>query len=338
MEAVGSRKGNVVWVGAILVTLVVVSLQSVGSHLLSPPIRVPDVLGARLVDIVAGDWWRVFAASFVSEFGWPHALLNCVGFALVARPVERQYGSRFAALVFAVSALAAFAAGVAGHGIVWLMAGGSGAVLGFTGVIASRLRQFHAFDRVSAGLVVAATFGPPLVLVPVFHIANRWSTPAHGGGLAAGLVLGAVSTWRLWALAAVATAVTAVAVCVLKAPAYQSRPALLTACGTSIRSNPARVNLRTRVVFVNDAHRPTFVYWINLRGVLAYRASIPMSQSLGRNRLPFYGYAGAAYLVADAAGRCETIVIARAAPSTVVIRRSDSAGTCWASVGGPVQC
>src|SRR5687767_12348595 len=113
-----------------LLTIAGALWQSAGRHLVSPPLDVVDLAGARVVDIAAGEWWRLASAAFVSSAGWPHAGLNVVGTWLTGRPLERERGTRVAVVVFSTSAVAAFAAGAWGHGVRWLSAGGSGVVLG----------------------------------------------------------------------------------------------------------------------------------------------------------------------------------------------------------------
>jgi hypothetical protein len=267
--------------------------------------------------------------------GWPHALLNCAGFVLVARPVERRCGVWTACAVFVASATAAFGAGVFGHGPVWLAAGGSGAVLGFAGFIAARPGQFATGDRVAVVVVLAVTFLPP-VLLPLVGVSPPGSLPAHAGGLMAGVVLGCAA--EFWVPAAVVIVSASVVVLAVVAPSHRPRKADVVACAAGLRSSPAHIGARTRVMFVNRTDRDAFVYWINYQGLVEYGATVRHTTSFGRDRLPFYGHDGAVYAVVDAAGSCTQVAVAHIAPETVAIRKAAVPSNCRVSSGRPISC
>lgn len=211
-------------------TLAGVLSQSAGLHVLSPSLDVVDRYGVRLVDVAAGEWWRLLSAAFVSSAGWPHALLNVTGALLVARAVEREGGPLILASVFAASAAAAFAGGVWGHGVHWLSAGGSGLVLGCAGFIVARWSAASRLARTGALLVLGATFALPAALSLV-GIEPRGSWPAHVGGLVAGAAVGLVSA-RRWLMSGVVVALAVVSLLPLLVPLLPA-PADVIGCQTS---------------------------------------------------------------------------------------------------------
>ena len=294
----------------VALTLAGVVAQSVGRHVVAPPFDVVDRFGARLVDVAAGEWRRLSTAAFVSLGGWPHALVNATGAVLVVGPLERRHGTGAALAVFAASATAAFAAGTWWHGPQWLVAGGSGLVVGGAGFVAARWSTTSPAARAGAVIVLVATFLVPLAAA-LLGLPTRGSVPAHLGGLAAGLVVGgAPERWR----AVVAGAVAAVAVGTvipLLVPLLPG-PADLVSCRAPARSTAAR-GTPTRLLFLSDRD-DVGVRWISPEGEAGDRWLFTDDR---RGRMPWYGYEGALYEVVDGQGRC--VIRARATRATSAV-------------------
>lgn len=281
--------------------------QSVGQVVLSPPLDVVDRFGIRLVDVAAGEWWRLLSAAFVSSAGWPHALLNVTGAFLVAGVVEREEGSRTLGCVFAASAAAALAAGVWGHGVHWLSAGGSGLVLGCAGSIVARWSAASRLARTGALLVLGTTFALPAALSLV-GIEPRGSWQAHLGGLVAGAAVGLVSARHRLLSSASIVALAVASLLPLLVPLLPG-PAELVGCQTSSRSAPER-GPDTRVLFVT--HRSDLaVRWISPKGDPGEKYFFTSDR---RGYMPWYAYQGALYEVVDRKDRC--VMRVRASGST----------------------
>lgn len=289
--------GQPISLAFVVLTLAGVLGQTVGQHVLSPPLDVVDRFGVRLVDLAAGEWWRVLSAAFVSSAGWPHALLNVTGALLVATAVEREHGSRAVASVFAVSAPAAFAAGVWGHGVHWLSAGGSGLVLGCAGFIVARWSTSSRFARTGASLVLATTFAVPAVL-SLGGVEPRGSWPAHLGGFVAGAALGLVPGRHLRSMSAAVAAVAVVSLLPLFLPLLPGT-AEIVGCHAPSRSTAAR-GPETRVLFVSD-RSDVAVRWISPMGEPGEKYFFTDDR---RGQMPWYAYKGALYEVVDARDRC----------------------------------
>ena len=293
----------------VALTLAGVLSQSAGQHVVSPPLDVVDRYGIRLVDVAAGEWWRLLSAAFVSSAGWPHALLNVTGAALVAGAVERRHGPPILASVFAASAAAAFAAGVWGHGVHWLSAGGSGLVVGCAGFIVARWPASSRLARTGAVLVLSATFALPAALF-LAGIAPRGSLPAHVGGFVAGAAVGAVSA-RRWLVSGGVVAIAGVSLLPLLVPLLPAG-ADVVGCGTSSRSTSDR-GPGTRVLFVSDRN-DVGVRWISPKGEPGQTYVFTGDR---RGRMPWYAYEGALYEVVDRNDRC--LMRVRASHSTSAV-------------------
>ena len=291
----------------VVLTFAGVLAQSAGLVVLSRRLDVVDRFGIRLVDVAAGEWWRVLSAAFVSSFGWPHALVNVIGALLVAGAVEREEGSRTLATVLAASAAAAFAAGVWGHGVHWLSAGGSGFVLGCAGFIVAGWSTASRLARTGAVLVLGATFALPATLSLV-GIEPRGSWQAHLGGLVAGAAVGLVSARHRWLSSGSVVAVAVASLLPLLVPLLPG-PAEVVGCDTSSRSTPERGS-DTRLLFVSD-RSDVAVRWISRKGEPGEKYSFTSDR---RGYMPWYGYQGDLYEVVDRKDRC--VMRVRATRST----------------------
>lgn len=291
----------------VVLTFAGVLSQSAGRMVLSPPLDVVDRFGIRLVDVAAGEWWRVLSAAFVSSFGWPHALVNVFGVLQVAGAVERGEGSRTLASVFAASAAAAFAAGVRGHGVQWLSAGGSGLVLGCAGFIVARWPTASRLARTGAVLVLGTTFALPAAL-SLAGIEPRGSWPAHLGGLVGGAAVGLVSERHRSLSSASVVALAVTSLLPLLVPLLPSA-AELVGCQTSSTSTPQQGPV-TRVLFVTD-RSDVAVRWISPKGEPGEKYFFTSDR---RGYMPWYGNQGALYEVVDRKDRC--VIRVRATRST----------------------
>lgn len=302
-------------------TVLGVTCQSLGRVTVTPHVDVVDRFGARLVDVAAGEVWRLMTAPFVSAAGWPHALLNIAGGFLVVWPLERRRGTRTVVVVLVASAAAAFASGVWGHGAHWLSAGGSGLVLGCAGFLTARWSTTGPHGRAGVGLVLMATFVLPVVAGALGH-APRGSLPAHAGGFLAGLGVGLASAHGLARSAAVAvTCIAALATLPRLVPLLPDRASVLP-CDTRSTSS-SRPGTATRLLFRSDSDDFS-VRGIGPRGEPG--PAHPFSPER-RGRMPWYGYSGAVYEVIDRDGGCVMRVRATRATSTVRITTSPGEGS-----------
>lgn len=298
----------------VLLTVSGVLWQTAAQHVVSPRLDVVDRYGVRLVDVAAGEWWRLLSAAFISSEGWPHALLNVAGVMLVAGPLERERGTRKVVILFVVSAAAAFAAGVWWHGAHWLSAGGSGLVLGCAGFIAARWATVSRQARVGAALVIAVTFALPAAL-SLAGIEPRGSVPAHLGGFAAGAVVGLVPARRLLPTAAAVMTLAVASILPLLMPLFPEE-AEVVGCNTDSSSASAR-GPETRILFVSD-RSDVAVRWISPTGEPGDKHFFTGDR---RGQMPWYTYEGALYEIVDADDRC--LVRARATRSTSTVNIAD---------------
>ena len=148
--------------------------------------------------VAAGEWWRVISCLFV-HVGLLHLVLNGFGLIVLGRLAEHLFGSARTIAIFAVSgiagALASYAASPAG-----ISAGASGAGFGLLGAVFveitwHRQRYRAAWKRgLWGGLAVIAV--SQLGFDVFYPMVDQW---AHGGGLAAGAVIGlALSPSTRW--------------------------------------------------------------------------------------------------------------------------------------------
>ncbi len=142
-----------------------------------------------LVD--GGEWWRIFTCVFV-HVGGLHLLVNVIGMWFVGRVAEDLFGTTRTLALFGIAgfagAVASYLASAAG-----ISAGASGALFGLLGAVFVELtwhRQHYraAWKRGLWGglaVVIVAQVGYGFL----YPVIDQW---AHGAGLVAGLVFGAV--------------------------------------------------------------------------------------------------------------------------------------------------
>ena len=149
-----------------------------------------------LVD--SGEWWRIFSCVFV-HVGGLHLLVNVIGMWFVGRITEELFGASRTVALFGVAgftgAVASYLASPAG-----ISAGASGAIFGLLGAVFVELtwhrdRYKMAWRRGMWGglvVVIVAQVGYGFLYPAI----DQW---AHGGGLVAGVLLGAIlsphATW-----------------------------------------------------------------------------------------------------------------------------------------------
>jgi membrane associated rhomboid family serine protease len=156
--------------------------------------------GALVHSVVAsGEWWRLITCVFV-HIGMLHLGLNALGLIVLGAIAEDLFGRARVVAIFGVAGIAgAVASYLASRGM--LSAGASGGVLGLLGAVfveitLHRARYRLAWKRGMWGALVVIAVGELGydVLTPAM---DQW---AHGGGLAAGALLGmALSPTARWA-------------------------------------------------------------------------------------------------------------------------------------------
>lgn len=156
--------------------------------------------GAMVRSQVAdGEWWRLVSCIFI-HVGMVHLVVNAIGLYFLGRTVEELFGSVRAVAIFAIAglsgAVASYLAAPAG-----ISTGASGAVFGLLGALfveltLHRQRYRAAWKRGMWGGLVVVTVAQVAVGF-VYPVIDQW---AHGAGLAAGAVMGAVlSQHARWA-------------------------------------------------------------------------------------------------------------------------------------------
>ncbi|MDB4963410.1 MAG: Rhomboid family protein [Myxococcales bacterium] len=142
-----------------------------------------------LVD--GGEWWRIFSCVFV-HVGGLHLLVNVMGMYFVGRIAEDLFGTTRTLALFGVAgfagAVASYLASPAG-----ISAGASGALFGLLGAVFVELTWHREHYRAAwkrgmwggLAVVIVAQVGYGFL----YPVIDQW---AHGAGLVAGLVLGAV--------------------------------------------------------------------------------------------------------------------------------------------------
>jgi len=155
--------------------------------------------GALVHGVVgSGEWWRMISCVFV-HVGVLHLGLNVVGLLVLGGIAEDVFGRAGVVAIFGGSGIAgAVASYLASRGM--LSAGASGAVFGLLGAVFveitwHRARYRLAWKRGMWGMLVVIAIGGlgQGLLTPAM---DQW---AHGGGLAAGVVLGlALSPTARW--------------------------------------------------------------------------------------------------------------------------------------------
>jgi len=171
------------WTAAIWVLLLVLFHWLSGRN---PGVRVAGVMRSDAVE--AGEWWRLFTAT------WLHADVSHLasnagfGFLLLGLALGR-HGT-------GVGLLAALVAGAAGnllsmlvHGNVHHGLGASGVVMGALGLLATQTRGFVGL-AVSRNKVVLTTLAATGLLFVLLGLSPESDVTAHVGGFVVGLLFG----------------------------------------------------------------------------------------------------------------------------------------------------
>jgi rhomboid protease GluP len=136
--------------------------------------------------VMDGEWWRLVAAVFL-HLSLLHVLFNAMALWVVGRPFEDDIGPATFWAIFFVSGVAGFALG-----LVFDTAdtgGASGAISGLIGAIIARRRLVDgSFDHPLTRLAIRFAIFTAFFGLAVPGINNV----AHGGGFAAGALLGAL--------------------------------------------------------------------------------------------------------------------------------------------------
>jgi len=183
-------------VTAILITIIVADFVfqlaiSGGSALLRPgldPLLRAGALETQLVGM--GQWWRLVTCVFV-HIGVIHIAFNLYALVSVSHFLEREIGSARYLCLFLLTGVAGSAASYALRGEA-VMAGASGALFGLIGFSISFFRRQGGIraHEIQSFMVRWAIYGF------VFGLMVRADNLAHGGGFAAGFLLGMVMEFR----------------------------------------------------------------------------------------------------------------------------------------------
>jgi len=146
-------------------------------------------LGAsRPAHVRTGEYWRLVTAMFV-HIGPRHLLANTVTLLVLGPALARALGAPRFAFVYVL-------AGAAGNVVSYrvmppdvVSAGASGAILGVLGALGGQRLRFSASTRFRGWQVIAAILAYLAIAVGAGPAVD---TPAHLGGLAAGLAIGLV--------------------------------------------------------------------------------------------------------------------------------------------------
>jgi membrane associated rhomboid family serine protease len=136
-----------------------------------------------------GEWWRIVSAIFI-HVGGIH-LLNLIGLWLIGRLAEDLFGVWRTLVIFALAGLAgcvaSFFASPAG-----ISAGASGGMFGLLGAVfvetTLHRRRYRAWPRGMWGSLALVTVAQ-IAVGFLYPFIDQW---AHGGGLIAGAILGAL--------------------------------------------------------------------------------------------------------------------------------------------------
>jgi membrane associated rhomboid family serine protease len=153
--------------------------------------------------VASGEWWRLVACVFV-HLGTMHLVFNVLGMVILGRLAEELFGGVRMIAIFGVAgvagALASYLASPVG-----ISSGASGAVFGLLGAVFveitwHRERYRSAWKRGMWGALAVVAVGQ-LAYGVLYPAIDQW---AHGGGLAAGALLGiALSPTARWSRAGV---------------------------------------------------------------------------------------------------------------------------------------
>ena len=165
----------------------------------------PDGLvrsGAMVRSVIdTGEWWRLVSCIFV-HVGAVHLAVNAIGMFFLGRVTEELYGT---ARTFALFGICGLAGSVASYlaSPAGVSAGASGAIFGLLGAVFIELTWHRhkyraAWKRGMWGGLVVVTIAQ-LGIGFMYPAIDQW---AHGAGLAAGVVFGALlSPSARWAIA-----------------------------------------------------------------------------------------------------------------------------------------
>ncbi len=175
-------------VGVVLATAVAIAAL-IGS---SNDVGVLMRAGAVVRGLVrGGEWWRLVSCMFV-HVGGAHLVVNAVGLWFIGRLAEELFGPRRLLAIFALSGLVGTIAScfAAPAGVA---AGVSGAIFGIVGatfveLTLHRKRHGAAWTRAVWGSLAVVTIAE-IGVGFLYPVTDQW---AHGGGLVAGALAGAL--------------------------------------------------------------------------------------------------------------------------------------------------
>ena len=182
-------RGDGPLVSATAVIIATTVIVSVSAMLSSEGKTLFDAFQLDKAAVANGEYWRLWTVTLLHG-GWAHLFFNMYALYLVGPIVERWYGSlRFVAFYLACAAAGSVASFVFGGDAPSV--GASGAIFGLFGIVLAAGRLHHPVDRQSRALV--GQLGMLILINIGFGFAVQGiDNAAHLGGLAAGLIIGAI--------------------------------------------------------------------------------------------------------------------------------------------------
>ena len=182
-------RGDGPLVSATAVVIATTVIVSASAMLSSEGGALYDALQLDKAAVANGEYWRLWTVTLLHG-NWLHLLFNMYALYLIGPIVERWYGSlRFVLFYLACAAAGSVGSFVFGGDLPSV--GASGAIFGLFGIVLAAGRLHHPVDRQSRALV------GQLGMLILINIGFGFAVPgidnaAHLGGLAAGLIIGAV--------------------------------------------------------------------------------------------------------------------------------------------------
>ncbi len=178
---------------ALVCIVVYFAMIASGAHFANPHNQALIAWGGNYRPLtVDGQEWRLLSAIFVHG-GWLHLCFNMIALFDIGRLLEQKIGKR---MQFAIFLLSGLFGGLCS--LIWhpdsVGVGASGAIMGLAGALLvwlslPKLEQAQQFERKLQ--VVALIIGVTLTL-GVGAFSQRIDNAAHAGGLATGLIIGAL--------------------------------------------------------------------------------------------------------------------------------------------------
>ena len=177
----------------VLCVVVYLAMIYTGAHFADPHNQALIAWGGNYRPLtVTGQGWRLFTSLFVHG-GLLHLCMNMIALLDIGRLLEQKIGRRMVFVIFILSGLFGGICSLIWHPLT-VGVGASGAILGLAGALLvwlalPKLERAAEIERIV--LVRALIIGLILTL-GMGQISSRIDNAAHAGGLAAGILLGAL--------------------------------------------------------------------------------------------------------------------------------------------------